>query len=338
MKGVDGRFFRTIGVLRRRGNVPTSCLCSGVSTTVIITTGRSCGNGSVIRYSVSPRGRGVGICMAGGIIRRIRSPSASLALRRTRRVHGSTGINGAVSVPLGAGRFNEVVTRGTGRIVHRNVHRTRHNGRLTRFRDGGRRLMATGMGHVSPMANDTAIRVNGAVTILPGVRRVPNRIVARNRGLGVFIISIGSSNGNPGVVVSHARPNLMEELFRARIPRVCSNAVRVGSISHRTNSEAGVTICDGSSRVSPVNTYVNPGNRHISGVISTLNKRGVSVIGCDSSITRFISTTLTPTSIYDIRVLSRSTEFYHTAIPSSRLDLTVNGGNRGIHLTTGLAN
>lgn len=74
------------------------------------------------------------------------------------------------------------------------------------------------------------------------------------------------------------------------------------------------------------------------GVIRRLNNRGVSVILCDSSPRGCVSTTLSPTDIYGIRVASRRAGDYHTAIPSNRLSLTVNGGKRGTHLTTELAN
>ncbi len=332
------RFFTTLGTVRRRENVPIRFVTRGVTSTVIITTHGSCNKGRVISYMVSIRGRVFSIATHGAIISRMVSPCARVSGRSTTLVSAGTVRGNFISVGLSPEGFNHIITRGSGGGFHRNIHRTREKRDLTRFRDRAHRLLATIIRGVSPGANGTVLAVNRGRTALPGTRRIPSRVLRRNSRVGMCIISIGRARHNPHMVLSHARPNLIGHLFRARIPRVFSNAVRVGSMSHRTNSHAGLTIYSTGPRVSPVNTYVNPHNRHMGGVIRRLTNRGVSVMGCDSSPILFISRTLSPTGIASIRVVDRRPGTYGTGIPSTRLSLTVNGGNRGIQLTTGLAN
>lgn len=114
--------------------------------------------------------------------------------------------------------------------------------------------------------------------VLPFTRRVRNRAFRPGSGVGYCMRRIEGAAGKPRVVLSEARPKLLGHLFRVRMPRVCDNAMRVGSIIHRTNSHTGVTMCTVSPGISPMNTYIKPGKRHMRGVIGRLRSRGVSVI------------------------------------------------------------
>ncbi len=194
------------------------------------------------------------------------------------------------------------------------------------------------MGGIRPTANGTVVAVNSSRVCFPEARRVPNRRLGTNSVVGICIINVMGPSGGPDIGISEARESFMEHLFRLRMPRVCSNAIRIGTVSERTNSEDGVTIVSAGPSISPVNAYVNGGEAEVSTVMGRLNNRGVSVVSCDRSSTRFVTGTLTPTRIVGIALTSSNAGDYIMMMPGGRLSLTVNGGNRGTGLTTHLAN
>lgn len=86
------------------------------------------------------------------------------------------------------------------------------------------------------------IGLKGTSTVLARGRRIGKRRFRPARHVGLCVMRIGGAPGKPGVLMSHARPRLMGHLFRSRITRMGSKAIRVGDVTHRTNSHAGVTM------------------------------------------------------------------------------------------------
>ncbi len=152
-----------------------------------------------------------------------------------------------------------------------------------------------------------------------------------------IISHISGRGGGPGVCLSHASPIFLRHLFRVRIPRVRSNLVAVGGVTHVPNRHTGITIRSFSSHVSPMKTYINVGNSHVRNVIHRLHGRGVSMVGCASGASLCVTHTLDPTGIRAVRLSRRGGGTGMCLHPRS-VSLTVNGGNGGVGLTSVLAN
>lgn len=147
---------------------------------------------------------------------------------------------------------------------------------------------------------------------------------------------ISGCGGGPGVVLSHASGLFLRHLFRLRIPRVGSNLVAVGTVTHVPKRETGITIRSCSSHVSPINTYIKVGNSHVRNVIHRLEGRGVSIVGCASGVSLFVRHTLDPTGVSSVQI-GRRRRGTRICLHPRRISLTVNGNNLGVGLTYVLA-
>lgn len=147
---------------------------------------------------------------------------------------------------------------------------------------------------------------------------------------------MSGGGGGPGVVLSHASPIFLRHLFRVRMPRVGSNLVAVGGVTHVPNRHTGVTMRSCSSEVSPMKTYMNMGKDHVRNVIHRLHGRGVSIVGCASGVSLFVRHTLDPTGVSSVQ-LGRRRHGTRIFLHPRRISLTVNGNNLGVGLTDVLA-
>lgn len=238
--GVDERLGRTLSVLRGRGDVDGSALLRTVRRSLVRTYGGRFKGTSGMRMAVGPRAYSFSICTSEDVMRCMRSPTVRVSLTSTLGVASETRVKNVVRIPVRSGRFKHVTARGTGGIVLRGVHRRRHGILCSRCCKGRGRMMANVIRHIVNGGMDVGL--NGTSTMLDRGRRIGKRAFRPAREVGICVLRIGSAPGKPHVLMSEARPKLIGHLFRSRITRMGSKAIRVGDVTHRTNSHAGVTM------------------------------------------------------------------------------------------------
>lgn len=149
-----------------------------------------------------------------------------------------------------------------------------------------------------------SVDIGKAEAILPKEEQIKNHRYQVNDNLVVYLKEISNDKfGNPRIVVSHAHPKLIEELFKREVPEIANGTVEIKKVVREPGERAKIAVTSSQSGVDPVGACVGQKGVRVQTVTDELGgMEKIDIIQWNKDEKLFLIAALSPAKITSVEI------------------------------------
>ncbi|VVA43702.1 Transcription termination/antitermination protein NusA [Candidatus Roizmanbacteria bacterium] len=149
-----------------------------------------------------------------------------------------------------------------------------------------------------------SIDIGKAEAILPKEEQMNNYKYQVNDNLIVYLKEISNDKfDNPRIIVSHAHPKLIEELFKREVPEIANGTIEIKKIVREPGERAKIAVTSTQSGVDPVGACVGQKGVRVQTVIDELGGiEKIDIIQWNKDEKLFLIAALSPAKITSVEI------------------------------------
>lgn len=149
-----------------------------------------------------------------------------------------------------------------------------------------------------------SVDIGKAEAILPKEEQMNNYKYQVNDNLIVYLKEISNDKfDNPRIIVSHAHPKLIEELFKREVPEIANGTIEIKKIVREPGERAKIAVTSTQSGVDPVGACVGQKGVRVQTVIDELGgMEKIDIIQWNKDEKLFLIAALSPAKIISVEI------------------------------------
>ncbi len=137
---------------------------------------------------------------------------------------------------------------------------------------------------------------------LPKSEQIPKDRFRKGDSVRAIVHRVEMVNGNPRIILSRTSPTFLERLFENEVPEVFDGLITIKNVVREPGERAKVSVESYDDRIDPVGACVGMKGSRIHSIVRELQNENIDVINFTENIDLYISRSLSPANITDIKV------------------------------------
>ena len=169
--------------------------------------------------------------------------------------------------------------------------------------------------------------------ILPMGEQISSDYFRKGDTLRAVVIKVEMRNNNPLIILSRTSPLFLERLFELEVPEIFDGLITIKNIVRVPGERAKVAVESYDERIDPVGACVGMKGSRIHGIVRELKNENIDVINFTTNTQLFISRSLSPAKIGNIKLLEeeKKAEVY---LEPKEVSLAIGKGGLNIRLAS----
>ncbi len=171
----------------------------------------------------------------------------------------------------------------------------------------------------------------GNELILPMGEQISSDYFRKGDTIRAVVIKVEMRNNNPLIILSRTSPLFLERLFELEVPEIFDGLITIKKIVRVPGERAKVAVESYDERIDPVGACVGMKGSRIHGIVRELKNENIDVINFTNNTQLFISRSLSPAKIGNIKLLEeeKKAEVY---LEPKEVSLAIGKGGLNIRL------
>ncbi len=173
----------------------------------------------------------------------------------------------------------------------------------------------------------------GNELILPMGEQISSDYFRKGDTIRAVVIKVEMRNNNPLIILSRTSPLFLERLFELEVPEIFDGLITIKKIVRVPGERAKVAVESYDERIDPVGACVGMKGSRIHGIVRELKNENIDVINFTNNTQLFISRSLSPAKIGNIKLLEeeKKAEVY---LEPKEVSLAIGKGGLNIRLAS----
>ncbi len=169
--------------------------------------------------------------------------------------------------------------------------------------------------------------------ILPMGEQISSDYFRKGDTIRAVVIKVEMRNNNPLIILSRTSPLFLERLFELEVPEIFDGLITIKNIVRVPGERAKVAVESYDERIDPVGACVGMKGSRIHGIVRELKNENIDVINFTTNTQLFISRSLSPAKIGNIKLLEeeKKAEVY---LEPKEVSLAIGKGGLNIRLAS----
>jgi N utilization substance protein A len=147
-------------------------------------------------------------------------------------------------------------------------------------------------------------------------------------------LNVKETNRLPQVIVSHAHPEIVRELFELEVPEIEDGIVEIKSISREAGYRTKIAVWSNDPEVDSVGACIGPRGSRIQTIIGELKNEKIDIVRYSDNPVEYIVNALSPARIVSVDILADD-EYSKEAfviVPDDQLSLAIGRDGQNVRL------
>jgi len=175
----------------------------------------------------------------------------------------------------------------------------------------------------------------GNELILPKNEQIPSDYFRKGDTIRAVVVKVEMKNNNPLIILSRTAPAFLERLFELEVPEIFDGLIIIKNIVRVPGERAKVAVESYDERIDPVGACVGMKGSRIHGIVRELKNENIDVINFTNNTQLFISRSLSPAKISNIRILEEEKRA-EVFLDPDEVSLAIGKGGLNIRLASQL--
>src|SRR5690242_5673938 len=200
-------------------------------------------------------------------------------------------------------------------------------------------------GRVGEIINATVKRIEGPdviVDIGKAEAKMPRKEQSRlesfavGERIRVVLVRVEKASKGPGVIVSRAAPELVQNLFQSEVPEIYDGTVVIRAIAREAGERTKIAVLSKDKDVDSVGACVGMKGMRVQSIIRELRGEKIDIIEYHEDPATFAEKALQPAKVARVTVLDSADKHLEVVVDDSQLSLAIGKKGQNVRLAAKL--
>ena len=150
----------------------------------------------------------------------------------------------------------------------------------------------------------------------------------------MFVLNVKETNRLPQVIVSHAHPEIVKELFELEVPEIEDGIVEIKSIAREAGFRTKIAVWSNDPEVDSVGACIGPRGSRIQTIVGELKNEKIDIVRWSPDPVEYIVNAISPARVVSVDIMTddEETKDALVVVPDDQLSLAIGREGQNVRL------
>ena len=278
----------------------------------------------------------IGVFRTKLVVEEVEDPDLEMSLKEAKEYAGDEAeIGDEIQIDVTPENFGRIAAQSAKQVITQRIREAERKLVLDEFLDK-KGSLTTGI--IQRVENrNVIVNIGKTDAIMPQKEQIPGEYYKPGNRIRVFVLNVKETSRLPQVIVSHAHPEIVRELFELEVPEIEDGIVEIKSIAREAGYRTKIAVASNDPEVDSVGACIGPRGSRIQTIISELRNEKIDIVRYSDDPVEYIVNALSPARIISVDIIEDSKEAF-VIVPDDQLSLAIGREGQNVRLAHKLTN
>ncbi len=285
------------------------------------------------------QGGEIGIFKGKTVVKKVEDEENEISLKDAKEIDEDVELGDEVKLEVTPEQFGRIAAQAANQVLTQRIREAERNLVLNEFLDKKGTLI-TGIIQKIDERRNVIVNIGKIDAIMPRKEQIPGEFYKPGNRIRVFVLNVKETTRLPQVIVSHAHPEIVRELFELEVPEIEDGIVEIKSISREAGYRTKIAVWSNDPEVDSVGACIGPRGARIQTIVSELKNEKIDIVRYSLDPVEYIVNSLSPARVVSVDIMADDEEAHEAlvVVPDDQLSLAIGREGQNVRLAHKLTN
>ena len=281
----------------------------------------------------------IGIFKGKTVVDHVEDEDNEISLAEAKEIDEDVELGDEVKLEVTPEQFGRIAAQAANQVLTQRIREAERNLVINEFLEKKGTLI-TGIIQKIDDRRNVIVNIGKTDAIMPRKEQIPGEYYKPGNRIRVFVLNVKETTRLPQVIVSHAHPEIVRELFELEVPEIEDGIVEIKSISREAGYRTKIAVWSNDPEVDSVGACIGPRGSRIQTIVGELKNEKIDIVRYSEDPVEYIVNALSPARVVSVDIMADD-EFAHEAlvvVPDDQLSLAIGREGQNVRLAHKLTN
>lgn len=274
----------------------------------------------------------IGVFRTKIVVEEVKNPDMEISLEAAKEIDEDVEIDDEVKIEVTPTDFGRIAAQSAKQVITQRIREAERKMIMDEFLEKKGTLVT---GIIQRVENRTVyVNIGKTDAILPYKEQIPGEYYKVGNRLRVFVLNVKENNRSPQVIVSHAHPEIVRELFELEVPEIEDGIVEIKSIFREAGFRTKIAVHSNDPDVDSVGACIGPRGSRIQTIVNELKNEKIDIVRYSDNPVEFIVNALSPSRVLSVDIVTdgENSKEAVVIVPDDQLSLAIGRDGQNVRL------
>ena len=281
----------------------------------------------------------IGIFKGKTVVESVEDEDNEISLAEAKEIDEDVELGDEVKLEVTPDQFGRIAAQAANQVLTQRIREAERNLVLNEFLEKKGTLI-TGIIQKVDDRRNVIVNIGKTDAVMPRKEQIPGEYYKPGNRIRVFVLNVKETTRLPQVIVSHAHPEIVRELFELEVPEIEDGIVEIKSISREAGYRTKIAVWSNDPEVDSVGACIRPRGSRIQTIVGELKNEKIDIVRYSEDPVEYIVNALSPARVVSVDIMADD-EAAHEAlvvVPDDQLSLAIGREGQNVRLAHKLTN
>ena len=281
----------------------------------------------------------IGIFKGKTVVESVEDEDNEISLAEAKEIDEDVELGDEVKLEVTPDQFGRIAAQAANQVLTQRIREAERNLVLNEFLEKKGTLI-TGIIQKVDDRRNVIVNIGKTDAVMPRKEQIPGEYYKPGNRIRVFVLNVKETTRLPQVIVSHAHPEIVRELFELEVPEIEDGIVEIKSISREAGYRTKIAVWSNDPEVDSVGACIGPRGSRIQTIVGELKNEKIDIVRYSEDPVEYIVNALSPARVVSVDIMADD-EAAHEAlvvVPDDQLSLAIGREGQNVRLAHELTN
>lgn len=281
----------------------------------------------------------IGIFKGKTVVESVEDEDNEISLAEAKEIDEDVELGDEVKLEVTPEQFGRIAAQAANQVLTQRIREAERNLVLNEFLEKKGTLI-TGIIQKVDDRRNVIVNIGKTDAVMPRKEQIPGEYYKPGNRIRVFVLNVKETTRLPQVIVSHAHPEIVRELFELEVPEIEDGIVEIKSISREAGYRTKIAVWSNDPEVDSVGACIGPRGSRIQTIVGELKNEKIDIVRYSEDPVEYIVNALSPARVVSVDIMADD-EAAHEAlvvVPDDQLSLAIGREGQNVRLAHKLTN
>ena len=292
-----------------------------------------------VKAILDEQGGEIGIFKGKTVVENVEDPDNEISLTDAKEIDEDVELGDEVKLEVTPDQFGRIAAQAANQVLTQRIREAERNLVLNEFLDKKGTLI-TGIIQKVDERRNVIVNIGKIDAIMPRKEQIPGEFYKPGNRIRVFVLNVKETTRLPQVIVSHAHPEIVRELFELEVPEIEDGIVEIKSISREAGYRTKIAVWSNDPEVDSVGACIGPRGTRIQTIVSELKNEKIDIVRYSLDPVEYIVNSLSPARVVSVDIMADDEDAHEAlvVVPDDQLSLAIGREGQNVRLAHKLTN
>ena len=275
----------------------------------------------------------IGIFKGKTVVDKVEDPDNQISLEDAKEIDEDVELGDEVKLEVTPDQFGRIAAQAANQVLTQRIREAERNLVLNEFLDKKGTLITGIIQRVDDRRN-VIVNIGKIDAIMPRKEQIPGEYYKPGNRIRVFVLNVKETTRLPQVIVSHAHPEIVRELFELEVPEIEDGIVEIKSISREAGYRTKIAVWSNDPEVDSVGACIGPRGTRIQTIVGELKNEKIDIVRYSLDPVEYIVNALSPARVVSVDIMADDEENHEAlvVVPDDQLSLAIGREGQNVRL------